>query len=476
MKRLLVVCGLLALGAFLAFSLVAAQTAAPAGLQADKLDNSPISPSAIAPRTSHTLVQNMENVTANLRIEYYASDTGQLKKAFDDWLPPNGARTYHASDYPELGANFLGAMVVSSDRQIVAVVVNAGSTSHDIYEGTNEGAVEQFLPSVHWRAGQYTLAGFQNTDPLVTATVAISYFRQDGSMEWSGTRNVPPSAAIHHDARTYGTSPGGVGSIKVTSLTGQKIASSAIETFGDETYSYRAFPPTAGATKIYLPSIHRNPGGHYSFTLVQNMSETTDNQVRINYYNQAGTLVNQFTVNIPAKGAYTFRTNGGPEDPVGLGIAGTAVLESLNVPPLPMVAVVVETVGSFAYAYDGQTDSDAAQSLLFPSMHRNPGGQYSHTLVQNLSNSLDASLVLTYYNQAGTIAHTCTYNLPPSGANTFHTTPGSFCEPVGMSGVAGSLRVTCTSCGGGGPKIVGVMVETLFTSNIVGAYAGFKEY
>ena len=96
MKRFVAVVAMLALGVFLAFSLVAAQTGLPTGAAADKAAEGPVSPSAITPRTSHTLVQNMENFTANLHIQYYR-DNGQVAKEFDDVLAPNGSKTFHAS-------------------------------------------------------------------------------------------------------------------------------------------------------------------------------------------------------------------------------------------------------------------------------------------------------------------------------------------------------------------------------------------
>jgi hypothetical protein len=471
MKRLLVVTVLLALGVFLVFSLVAAQTVAPTGFAVDKSAEGPVSPSAITPRTSHTLVQNMENVQANLHIQYYR-DNGTIAKEFDDVLPANGSKTYHANTYPELGASFLGSMVVSSDRQIVAVVVNAGSTSHDIYEGANQGATEEFLPSVHWKAAQYTLTGFQNTDPSVTATVAISYFKQDGTLLNAVTVPIAPNSAIHQDARSYATDPSGVGSIKATSLTGQKIALAAIETLVDETYSYRGFMPEQGATTVFLPSVHRNLGGQFSHTLVQNMSNQTNN-VRITYYKQDGTMANTFTKLIAANGAFTFHTGPGfLEDPVALGNVGSAKLESLD--GRQMVAVVVETVGTYAYAYDGQTMADSANSVLFPSAHRNLGGQFSHTLVQNLSTSGAANLTVTYYKQDGTVANVFNKTLAASGSYTFHTGPGFVEDPTNLGNV-GSLRVACTNCTTGGTQIVAVMVETLSSAQITAAYAGFKE-
>ena len=420
MKRLLIVTVLLALGVFLVFSLVSAQTVAPTGSTVDKSAEGPVSPSAIAPRTSHTLVQNMTNETASLHIQYY-NDNGTIAKEFDDSLAPNGSKTFHANDYPQLAPGFLGSMVVSSDKNIVAVVVNAGGTSHDAYEGASQGSVEQFLPSVHWKPLQYTLTGFQNTDPSLTASVAITYFKQDGTILKSMTRDILPNTAIHQDARAFVTpDPNGEGSIRATSLNGAKITLAAVETFFDETYSYRGFTPEQGATTVFLPSMHRNLGGQFSHALVQNMTNQS-NHVTIYYYKQDGSSAGNFSTDIPANGAYTFHT--GPsfpvDDPVSLGNEGSAKIVANG----KVLAVVVETVGMSAYAYDGQIATDAASSILFPSAHRNLGGQYSHTLVQNLSSTNSASLIVTYKRPDGTNANVYNKTLAPSGSYTFHTGP-----------------------------------------------------
>jgi hypothetical protein len=467
MKRLLVVATLLVLGVFLAFSLVSAQSMAPTGSGANALDA--VSPDAIQPRTSHTLVQNMETVTANLHVQYYKDD-GTVAKDFEDQLAPNGSKTYHANDYAELGSSFLGSMVVSSDRQIVAVVVNAGTNSHDIYEGANQGSTEQFLPSVHWRAQQYTLTGFQNTDPQVTATVAISYFSQAGVLLRNVTQTIPPNAAIHHDARQWVSDPAGVGSLKATSLNGQKITLAAVETSAsDDTNSYRGFSPDQGAQLIYLPSIHRNMGGQLSYTLVQNLS-AANNTVRITYFDQNGNQVGQFDKDIAGLGSYTFKTGSGPEDPTALGNVGSATVQSIT--GANLFAVCVEVTPSGIYSYDGQIPNDAASTILFPSAHRNPGGQFSHTLVQNLSSSTAATIKVTYYNQNGTVANFFDKTIAKSGSYTFHTgfSPE---DPVSMGNV-GSLIVQCTNCGSGGPQIVAIMVETR-PGNIPSAYGGFKQ-
>jgi hypothetical protein len=479
MRKLLVVCGLLALGVFMVFSMVAAQSNTPPGFTADQTADGPVSPDAIAPRTSHTLVQNMENMTASLHIQYYR-ENGQVAHEFDDVLPPNGSKSYHANDASYgLGASFLGSMVVSSDRQIVAVVLNAGATSHDLYEGTSAGATEGFLPSVHWRALQYTLVGIQNTDPSVTATVAYTYYLQDGTALRSFTKTVPPNTAIHPNAlNEQGENLAGVGSLKATSLNGQNIVLAAIETLYDETNSYRGYTPSQGAAKVYLPSVHRNMGGQFTHTLVQNMTNQS-NRVRITYYKQDGTEAGVFEQNLGANGSWTFHTgplpSGNPQDPTALGNVGSAVIESLD--GRNFLAVCLEAIGGITvYTYDGQTANDAASKLLFPSVHRNVGGQFSHTLIQNLSTSAAANLTVTYYQQNGSIAKQFNKTLPANGSYTFHTgaaaPPAE--DPTALANV-GSLVVECTNCSGGGPQIVGVCIETLTTANIPAAYAGFKQ-
>ena len=154
-----------------------------------------------------------------------------------------------------------------------------------------------------------------------------------------------------------------------------------------------------------------------------------------------------------------------------LGNVGSAKVESLD--GRNVVAVVVETVGTGVYSYDGQIQTDAASTILFPSAHRNLGGQFSHTLVQNLSSTGSANLPVTYYRQDGTVANTFNKILAASGAYTFHTGSGPE-DPTNLGNV-GSLVVQCTNCSSGGTQIVAVMVETLTSANIPAAYAGFKE-
>lgn len=465
MKRLVVVIGLVILAALLMYSLVAAQnaTAPVSSTAADE-----VTPSAIAPRTSHTLVKNMEDITAALHVEYYA-DNGTLKKSLDDQLAPGGSKTFHASDYAELGPSFLGSMVVSSDRQIVAVVINAGSTSHDIYEGTNQGDTDQILPSIHWASLQYSLVGYQNTDPSVQATVAITYYSQAGAVLATRLETIPPSSAVHHDLRTIVTcSTNCVGSARATSVSGQRIAASVIESQFDETYSYRGFSPSQAATVLYMPAVHRNPGGQFSHILVKNLDDNNPNVVRVTYYDQSGSQVDQFTKEIAAKGSYTFHaTDGWPETPTHLGIVGSAKVESTS--GRQLLAVTIETTPFGIYSYDALNDTDAASCLLFPAAHRNPGGQFSHALIQNQSTSQQAVLTVKYFNQAGAVVDQFGKTLGPSGSYTFHTTDGWAETPTHLGNV-GSLQVCSTSAA----KVFGIMIETL-PGTVPGSYAGFKQ-
>lgn len=476
MRRLLIVVALVALGVFLAISLVAAQTVAPTA--SDPFADSAVAPSVMGARTSHTLVQNMEATSATVHVDYYRTGSAVVAASDDAILGPFGAKTFHANQYPTLGTGFLGSMVVSSDKKVVAVVINAGSTSHDIYEGASQGSLSQFLPSVHWYSAQSTQSGFQNTDPAVTATVSITYFSQCGNVLTTFTEQIPPNTAIHHNALNDVLAEDipcprhNVGSILATA--DRPIVVAAVETLYDETYSYRGFSPDQGATEVFLPSVHRNPLGQYSHTLVQNMTNA-DNTVTMTYYNQAGDQVDQFTRTIAANGSTTFHTtNDTPENiPQFLGNVGSAKLTSTG----NIVAVVIETIGpATAYSYDGQIAGDAGNSLLFPSVHRNPGGQFSHILIQNKSQTDSINVEAHYFNQAGAEVDVKYKTIQPRGSFTFHTVlaPDPTDIPQNLGDV-GSLRVVCTNCGTGDKKIFGVNIETLTLTNIPSAYAGFAE-
>lgn len=445
-------------------------------------------------QSSHVLVQNLTSEPASVVVEVYNSDTGALAASDSFTIAGNGATTVHSTSgtnatghrYLDLATDFQGSMVVSSDREVVAVNVHAGGdpfSNHSAYESIDPSYAntEVFLPSVHWRNGQWAMVGMQNTGSG-TASVTYTYFKQDGSFILSDTVSIEPGRSnIRNvaDDIDIGTVTEGVGSMLIES--DQPIGAAAIETLYKRTEAYVGFPSWYGDTTIYLPSAHHNPGGQFSHTLVQNMGSTTAT-LHITYYNQDGSMANEFDSEIGPDGSLTYHTNdalsddGRTYEPVDMGNVGSAVITSTQ----PVVAVCVETLGKTAntiqpYAYNGFRSDAGATTLLFPSVHENPGGQYSHILVQNLDDSNTNEVQLTYYNQDGVATDVFTTTLGAAGAITFHTTDeastdGNYYAPTYSEfGNVGSAVVTSLD----GRPLVGVNVEVL--RGIANVYAGFPQ-
>lgn len=438
-------------------------------------------------QSSNVLLQNLSSNPATVAVTVYdASGVEIFSDTFT--LAGNGARTLHAgsgtSDSGHLYMNLSASqssMVVSSSEQLVATNVNFGSpTAHNIYEGFSDQNVSTdiLLPSIHWRDAQWSLFGIQNAGSG-PANLEVKYYRQDGTLITTiPVNNLAVGASNFRNARTdvsIVSEPAGVGSVRVTSTNGQPMAVAVMETLSTYTYSYDGIPVSGADTKWSFPSVHRNPGGQFSHTLVQNV-ESTAAQVTLKYYDQAGAVVDTFNTTIAANGALTFHTtndnssDGNNYTPTNLGNVGSATIESTN--GVKLVATVVETVFSMPYAYNGFNTSGGGVSVLLPSVHRNLAGQFSHTLVQNTSSSQSNQIKIEYFNQAGAVVDSFTTTLGAAGSITFHTTndlssDGGNYTPTNLGNV-GSAKVTSLS----GINIQAVVVETVF--GLPGAYAGFK--
>lgn len=475
MKKLMVVLGVVALLSAIPI-VVLAQTISP------------------DPQNSHILIQNLSTQQATVVVEVYDSSTGNLQTTDSFTIAGSGATTVHSTAgtnapghrYLNLPSGFRGSMVVSSDQPVVAVNVTVGGspfTSHSAYESIDPtyADTQVFMPSVHWRNAQWAMVGIQNTGS-VAATATYTYFLQNGTVVGSGTVVIQPGRSNIRDVATdvnIGVHPEGVGSMLVTA--DQPIGVAVIETLQQRTEAYIGFPSWYGDTTIYLPSVHhKSDYKQVSHILVQNMDPTLAASLVITYYHQDGTVADVFTSTIPAKGSLTYHTtpelssDGRSYEPVHLGQVGSAVITSDR----PLVAVNVEVLGSGStaqpYAYNGFRSDAGGTTLLFPSVHANPAGQWSHILVQNLDSSNPNQVRLEYYRQDGSLDKVYTTTLQAAGALTFHTTgeastDGQVYAPSSSFGNVGAVKVISLS----GRPLVGVNVETL--RGFAAVYAGFKQ-
>ena len=425
-----------------------------------------------------------------MNVKVYKADGTKIYDSGNFDIAGKGARTCHAnSGTSSTGHLYMdlsepqSAMVVESNERLVATNVTAGGgTVHNIYEGQDSSniATDILLPSIHWRDAQWSLIGIQNAGSA-DANLIIKYFEQDGTQIGPDiTHNgLKQGASLFRNAHadvSIATYPLGVGSMRVTST--QPVAVAVEETLYSYTSSYIGIPETTKDTKWVFPSVHLNPAGQYTHILVQNTDSVVAASFTLKYYNQAGTETDSFTGSIPGKGALTFHTTDAVSDdgkkyrPTNwTDVVGSA---SVEVTGGSVVANVLETVGSAPYAYNGFNTMAGAPDLQMPSVHQNPAGQYSHTLIQNLSSTQDAVVTFTYYKQNGTTTADLqtTKTIAKSGSMTFHTTPGTSSAGhvflgAGLLGNVGSAKVTST-----GGQVASVVIETVY--DVPGSYAAFK--
>jgi hypothetical protein len=420
-------------------------------------------------QSSNTLVRNLSGSEASVIVQFVNPD-GSIEWSYPFTLTAYGSKTVGSVEYgPYLPATWIGSQVIYSSEPVIATMVNWGAPrAHNSYEAFEGGSTPILAPSIHWNpAGQASLIAVQNVDTS-DAEVEITYYDRTGvAVSGPFSVTIPPGASEIRDAMvdcaTCGTPP--VGSVKAVSTNGKELAGAVIENIGDLTYSYSTLAAEQADTTILLPSVHRNPAGQFTWTLVQNQSDTNPTVVTITYYDQLGNPVDSFTKTLAAKGAYTFATDPlSPEEPTNLGNVGNAVVTSTAA---PIVATVVERAGEPPYCYNGFNSTAGAQNVLLPSVHRNPAGQYSWILVQNTSDTTATDVTISYYDQSGTEVNEFTKTLGANGSYTFATDPLSPNEPTGLGNVGSALVESDTT------DILVVVVEGI--AGILGSYSGYAQ-
>jgi len=102
----------------------------------------------------------------------------------------------------------------------------------------------------------------------------------------------------------------------------------------------------------------------------------------------------------------------------------------------------VETLYDETYSYRGFSPDQGATEVFLPSVHRNLAGQFTHTLVQNLTAGSN-TVTITYFNQAGVQVDQFSTVIGPNGSYTFHTTGPFDFIPTNLGNV-GSAKLTAT--------------------------------
>jgi hypothetical protein len=425
---------------------------------------------------SGVTVANLESTTATVHIDFYTS-LGAVALSFDGGtIGGNSAKTWYLpSAISSLPSPFIGSAVVSSDKQIAAIVnTQLPSGTNPQRVGTSTGvSTAQAAPTMYATqllkaaGGWNSYCAVQNTASS-SASVTGSYYNASGTMVYSRVASIPGYASALFDQQTEtGLTAGQQYSAKFVSDAAHPLAvvcnfynAGADATAGADMQFHSYNGMGTGAQKLFLPRVVKNYYNYQSGLKVQNVG-TAALAVKVTY-NFGGTSYEQTSPSFgPGQswGPYMGSPAQLPAAMAAVSGSGSAVVEVVSPTAAKLIIATVNednrvSPSGRGVTYEGALATDGKSTLVFPQVTSEYYGYSSGIQVQKV--------------EAGT--SNCTVNFSASGAvGAFQQVPSvtltdaspsySLFAPSASGMVAGiandnyngAVTVNCT-----GAKIVGI--------------------
>ncbi len=387
---------------------------------------------------------NVSDSSAVVTIDYY-NPSGVIEATKSANVAPRGAVDFLASD-SGLGDGWNGAGVISSDQEGASVAFiywtggqSADGTTAAAYSGVPEGATTLYCPSLAARNNrQKSLIAVQNAD-TGDAQVELRLYDRDGH-EWSGNplrATIPEGASKVWDLTDLGlpvTQPPGdgwLGSVKITSPNGKKLAAVVTMLWEDFSSAYNC--TDRGYNTIVFPDIKRRyisgKWAQYGGNVIQNLGNGTAH-VTVQLLDRSGNVLYTFNDTIApfASHGYNTRWNANAPDPAAFHNAmGNDFNGALKVTADQPLAAVYNGLTVWTGAKKASTyvaEGEGSTQLFFPAAYRLKSGdtwtRFSAILVYNMGNS-DAHITMKFYNKSGTLVHSFNDTIPSGTSHGFNT-------------------------------------------------------
>ena len=343
-----------------------------------------------------------------------------------------------------LPTGWVGAVSVTSDKNLVAVGRPHIGSEIASYSGFASGSLTAFVPMLFKDAfgGSYDAALYiQNVGSVNTANITIEYFDSTGNLNCTKTDTVSPLASKGYWLPTAtcdtGSLPAGwVGGVKVTS--NEPIVAVGRPHIGSEVLTYNGF--AAGSNSAYIPMLFKDAfGGSYDAAFyVQNVGASTA-VIHLYYYSQAGTLVceKQDTIEALASKGYWVPTATCDIGSIPAGWVGGVMVTSDQ----PMVTVGRPHIGTQITSYDGVSTGNLTSYI--PMLFKDAfGGSYDAAYYIQNTTANTATVVLQYFDNTGTLNCTRQENIAPL-ASIGIWVPSAVCDTGSLpTGWVGGVKVT----------------------------------
>ena len=138
-------------------------------------------------------VQNVDVSTANITIKYYDS-TGNLSCTKTDTVATLASKGYWVPSETCLPVGWVGAVIVTSNKNIVAVGRPHIGVQVTTYNGFTSGSLVSYLPMLFKAAfgGSYNSAFYvQNTDPISAALITVKLYDVNGTLDCTINDTIP---------------------------------------------------------------------------------------------------------------------------------------------------------------------------------------------------------------------------------------------------------------------------------------------
>jgi hypothetical protein len=266
-------------------------------------------------------VQNVEAQPVDLSVKFYAAGSNTpLYTATATNLPANAAKYFDAGQIAQLGSVFDGSAVVeakltgTSTAAKTVITVNELQTNGNgakSFEGTSKKGATVYMASAlcKFTAAQYTHAyAVQNASSTDSVNFRVVYKRAGQADLVDGPHTLAPGAKKSILGCTVlPTNSSGSAVIERTGGTGTLVAVGKVDGGGVTSAFLGA---TTGAAKVALPYVRWSNDANYnsgarqrSFIAIQNIGTSDATNVRVQYINRDGAIVNTQNLGTIAPGA-----------------------------------------------------------------------------------------------------------------------------------------------------------------------------
>lgn len=420
-------------------------------------------------------VANLDSANdANIVITYY-NQNGTTNTTFNDTIAADGSNTYypiHASD------GFNGSVVVSSDREIAAIVNllgNGGTFGGASYDSFSQGSASANIPLVLRKFyGIYTWFNVQNTGS-VAADVTVTYVGSPAPTCTDTATIQPGAAATFAQATSSCLVDNFIGAATVaTGGSDQTVAVAVVQHDSQSLLAYNGFT-TAGSAEPVMPLVSHKFYDSRTAIQIQNTGLTATD-VTVTYTPSSGFpgATCSETKTVPVGGSQNFGDSGlfeasdspcGPmsgTNPTQYGFVGSAKVTA-NTQSQNLVAIVnTLTSGTAnAAAYSAFDASVATDKVSLPLIMDRNYGIFTGFSIANVGTQA-TNVACTFSGTSYTVSQN---DLQSGAAATF----------VQLNEVANGYvgAATCTATGGDA-LIVGVVSELGGQGDALLYYEGFN--